>query len=63
MTRPERKPHFVAFNLPVVRTLADMTAAERVAIMKRHGTTLTGYDAEGEPIGPTVHEQFDTSDS
>lgn len=45
----ERKPHLVSFLLPEVRTLADMTPEERVAIARQLGAPLSAYDANGEP--------------
>lgn len=47
MPRPVRKPDLVEFNLPIVRTLADMTPEERVAIAERYRAPLTHYDTLG----------------
>lgn len=45
--RPERKPQMVCFWLPVSRSLADMTPAERVKLSRELGAPFTRYDAMG----------------
>lgn len=79
MKRPERKPCAACdagpcskhgkyhFNLPEVRTLADMTPAERVALVQRYGVPLMGYDAAGEPLeapsqGKSCHDHYCNGD-
>lgn len=48
--RHPRKPQLVSFNLPVVRTLEDMSPEERVRIAKAYGRPLLGYTEDGHAI-------------